>query len=81
MGYYGAKLYLNGESPIYKYFKKTGIKVFNIKSLNKNSLSTNLSEKEVELNRTLLYKLYSKKAVKQKVLVLLELVDFKLKEN
>ncbi|GAA4267997.1 TDP-N-acetylfucosamine:lipid II N-acetylfucosaminyltransferase [Hyunsoonleella aestuarii] len=81
MGYFGAKLFLNSESPIFKYFKKLGIQVFNINSVNSNSFYSKLSEKEIEHNRSLLFKLYSREAVKKKVVELIEIVDFKLKEN
>lgn len=81
MSYFGAKIFLNNQSPIYTYFKKMGVHVFNIKHINSKSFCTNLSEKELEHNRSILYKIYSKQAVKDKALKLLEIVDFKLKEN
>jgi len=81
MGYFGAKVFLNGKSPIFKYFKKLGIHVFNINRINNDSFNSNLGEKEIEHNRSILYKLYSKKAVKQKALKLLQIVDVKLRAN
>lgn len=81
MCYFGAKIFLSNQNPIYTYFKKMGVHVFNIKHINSKSFCTKLSEKELELNRSILYKIYSKQAVKDKALKLLEIVDFKLKEN
>jgi len=81
MGYFGAKIFLNGKSPVFKYFKKLGIHVFNINSINKKSLCSNLSEKEIEHNRSLLFENYSRKALKKKVLKLIQIVDLKLREN
>ena len=66
---------------ILKYFKKLGIQVFNLSSFDANSFHVNLSEKEIEHNRSLLYKFYSRKAVNKKVLRLSERGDSKLKEN
>lgn len=81
MGYYGAKIFLNKESPIFKYFKKLDIHVFNINGINKYSLGSSLSKKEIENNRSILYKLYSKEAENNKVLEMLQIVGLKLKEN
>jgi len=78
MGYFGTKIFLNGKSPVYKYFKKRGIHVFSIEEINNKSLSSRMNKKEIEVNRALLYKLYSRNAVKIKVSEFIQIVDKKL---
>lgn len=74
MGYLGAKLFLNNESPVYSYYKKIGLNVFTINQLNDNQI--NKSNQELYFNNSTIFKeLYSEKAVHQKIKELLLIVS------
>ena len=81
MGYFGAKLFLNSESPIFKYFKRQGVKIFDINKIKTTSFSQALSDKEIKVNKAVLFDLYSNDALKKKVSELIRIVDLKLKAN
>lgn len=81
MGFFGAKLFLNDESPIFKYFNKQGIKIFNINKIDTHSFSEGLNEKDITDNKILLFSLYSKDAVNFKVSELLRIVNLNLKSK
>jgi len=81
MGYFGAKLFLNSESPIFKYFKSQGVKISDINKINSISFCKPLDEKEIGINKSVLFSLYSKEAVNKKVSELIKIVDLKLKSN
>ncbi|WP_228851075.1 TDP-N-acetylfucosamine:lipid II N-acetylfucosaminyltransferase [Aegicerativicinus sediminis] len=81
MLYIGAKVFLNGESPIFKYFNKVEIKVFNLGKIDSASFQTYLSPNGIEYNRTILFRLYSKEAARVKVSELLSIVNAKLNDH
>jgi dTDP-N-acetylfucosamine:lipid II N-acetylfucosaminyltransferase len=75
MGYFGARIFVNSKSPVYKSFKDYGIKIFDFKSLKATDLVP-LNNKEHELNKKILFNLYSEEVVKKKIV---ELFDTALK--
>lgn len=74
-GYLGAKIFLNKSSPAYNYYKHMGINIFNISDLNIVNLKENLSVDQLLKNRTILFKLYSHKAVCNKIRELCEVIE------
>lgn|GEM_PF-342082 len=74
MGYFGAKIFINSKSPVYETYKTYGIKIFNLDELDKNILIS-LNNEEHELNKRLLFNLYSEKAVKNKIIELFKIVN------
>jgi hypothetical protein len=75
MGHLGAKLFLNSKSPVLKYFSNLGMKIFDIDTMNEFQLSENITNQELDINRMVLNNEYSKKAVNDKVLNLLKIVN------
>jgi len=73
MGYLGARIFINSKSPVYKTYKDLGIKIFNFKSLKSADLIS-LNKEEHELNKKLLFDLYSEEAVKNKIKELFSIV-------
>ncbi|WP_264535046.1 TDP-N-acetylfucosamine:lipid II N-acetylfucosaminyltransferase [Flavobacterium sp. N1736] len=74
MGYLGAKIFINSKSPVYETYKTYGIKIFNLNKLDKNILIP-LNNQEYELNKRLLFNLYSEEAVKNKIIELFKIVN------
>ena len=73
MGYFGARIFVNSKSPVYKSFTNAGIKIFDFKSLKEADL-VSLDEKEYEINKEKLFNLYSEEAVIKKTIKLFEIV-------
>lgn len=67
MGYLGAKIFMDHQSPIYKYLKNEGMILFETAELNEVSIVGSLGQKEYENNRQVLYNAYSEAAVKAKI--------------
>lgn len=81
LGYQGAKLFLNHKSPVYSYFKKEGIHIFNFNELNQKAVDVLLDENQFKNNQEIFYKIYSNKSVKNKIKILLTIVSLKLNEK
>ncbi|NMH25331.1 TDP-N-acetylfucosamine:lipid II N-acetylfucosaminyltransferase [Flavobacterium solisilvae] len=73
-GYLGATLFLNKKSPVYKYYKSIGIEVFSTSQVSKKSFNP-LNERFATQNRDILYSLYSRKAVHEKIKTLIQIID------
>jgi len=73
-GYLGATLFLNNNSPVYKYYKSIGLKVFSTSQVSKNIFKP-LNENFVNQNRDILYNLYARKAVHEKIKTLIQIVS------
>ncbi|WP_456376534.1 TDP-N-acetylfucosamine:lipid II N-acetylfucosaminyltransferase [Lutibacter sp.] len=78
MGYLGAKIFLNKRSPVYKYYKGLGVNIYNLNELNENNLKSNLIIEDVNINKNLFFKIYSRDSVHSKVRKLLEIVQNEL---
>lgn len=74
LGYLGAKLFLNHKSPVYKYYKKVGVNVFDITNLTQKGIDEPLSLASHKVNKELFTNLYSEKAVLDKIKKLFEVV-------
>lgn len=72
MGYFGARIFVNSKSPVYKSFKDSGIKIFDFKSLKETDL-VSLDKKEYEINKEKLFNLYSEEAAKKKIVKLFDI--------
>lgn len=81
LGYHGAKIFLNSKSPVYNYFKKEGIFVFNFKEINQSKIDVLLTEKESTYNKQKFFDLYSNESVKNKIETLINIVSLKLDEK
>ncbi|SFS78655.1 TDP-N-acetylfucosamine:lipid II N-acetylfucosaminyltransferase [Lutibacter maritimus] len=75
MSYMGAKIFLNEKSPVYEYYKSIGINLKGIKQINKNTLITNLTLDEFKRNQRILFDIYSRDAVQNKIKILLNVVN------
>lgn len=74
LGYLGATLFLNVKSPVYFYYQSLGIKIFNTNEI-PSKLTYTLEEHEVNNNQTVLFDLYSRKAVHNKIKTLIQIVS------
>jgi hypothetical protein len=74
LGYLGATLFLNAKSPVYSYYQSLGIKIFKIDETT-SQLSYKLNEQEISNNQTVLFDLYSRKAVHHKIKTLIQIVS------
>jgi dTDP-N-acetylfucosamine:lipid II N-acetylfucosaminyltransferase len=79
MGYFGARIFLNSKSPVYKSYKDYGIKIFDFKSIKETDLVP-LNNKDYELNKNKLFSLYSEEAVKNKIVELFD-ITWKVKNE
>lgn len=70
MMYYGAKIFLNRENPVYNYFKKLGSFIYSIEELNEEAISTPLQLEEVEKNRKILENEWNRDRMVQKTKIL-----------
>ncbi|MBS7255475.1 TDP-N-acetylfucosamine:lipid II N-acetylfucosaminyltransferase [Flavobacterium branchiicola] len=75
MGYLGAKIYLNNKSPIYKYLKKIGYTLESTNNLNLKNFQENLKEEKYLNNKKILFELYSRQSVHEKVKRLISIVQ------
>lgn len=74
LGYLGATLFLNAKSPVYSYYKSLGMKIFTVQEVS-SQLSYTLEEQEVKNNQTILFSLYSRDAVHDKIKSLVQIVS------
>lgn len=72
MGYFGARIFVNSKSPVYKSFRDNGIKIFDFKNLKEIDLAP-LNNKDHELNKKKIFNLYSEEAVKKKIVELFDI--------
>lgn len=72
MMYYGAKIFLNKESPVYSFFKKNGAIIFNLDEIKENTFNDMLTSEEVLINRKILEKYWSREVILKKTLTLIE---------
>lgn len=54
MMYFGAKIFLNPESPVYKFYMEKGAVLFSVEELDDYSIATRLSKEEININREIL---------------------------
>lgn len=73
LGYLGGTLFLNAKSPVYSYYKSLGMKIFTVQEVS-SQLSNTLEEQEVKNNQTILFSLYSRSAVHDKIKTLVQMV-------
>jgi len=78
LGYLGAKIFLNEKSPVFKYYKNLGININSIKDISQVNIDTNLSFNEFENNKRIIFDIYSRNAVQNKIKILLSTVQEKL---
>ncbi|CAM3987676.1 MULTISPECIES: TDP-N-acetylfucosamine:lipid II N-acetylfucosaminyltransferase [Flavobacterium] len=74
MGYLGAKLFLNKKSPVYSFYKKEGMCIHSIDDLNNASLQVEAIQKN-EVNRSILFNLYSREKVHFKIKELIKVIN------
>lgn len=73
LGYLGGTLFLNAKSPVYSYYKSLGMKIFTVQEVS-SQLSYTLEEQELKNNQTILFSLYSRSAVHDKIKTLVQMV-------
>lgn len=66
MMYFGAKIFLNKENPVYTFFKKNGAVIFCMEELTNEQVNNELTEEEKVINRELLKKHWSQKTMLEK---------------
>lgn len=74
LGYLGAKVYLNNKSPVYEFYKKEGILLYETNKISKHNFFNKMSPDEFSTNKKCFSKLYSRKNVHNKIIKLLEKV-------
>jgi isochorismate hydrolase len=72
MMYFGAKIFLNKENPVYEFFKNKGAIIFSINELNNQVINTKLSEEEIKKNRQILKEYWSEDIMIKKTEKLIE---------
>ena len=58
--YIGGKVFLDKRNPLLDFYRRLGIVIFSLDELNQNSIDTFLSDSEIQKNRKILDKYYSK---------------------
>lgn len=81
MGYWGAKIFMDHRSPIYKYLKGEGMILFDTAGLNAASLAKNLSQGECDTNRQVLHKAYSETAVRAKIEEMFSIAETEIRKK
>jgi hypothetical protein len=74
LGYLGATLFLNAKSPVYSYYQSLGMKIFTIQEVF-SQLSNTLEEQQLKNNQKMLFSLYSRSAVHDKIKTLVQMVS------
>ncbi len=67
MIYFGARVFFNKKGMAYKFYHSEGLQISTLESINQELLDTQLIPLELETNRRLMEKMYSKEAVEVKV--------------
>jgi len=73
LSYLGATIFLNSKSPVYSYYKSLGMSIFSIKHI-ESKINMRLDFEKNNINRSLLIDLYSRQAVHNKIITLLNLL-------
>ncbi|MGE7773618.1 TDP-N-acetylfucosamine:lipid II N-acetylfucosaminyltransferase [Chitinophaga sp. NPDC101104] len=72
----GSKVFLSEKSPVYSFFRRSGINIFSFQSdLTAEALATALTAEEIRQNREKLRQIYSKVSVLQKAQTLVKTVN------
>jgi hypothetical protein len=66
MMYFGAKIFLNKENPVYEFFKNNGAVVFSMEELNGANMNKGLTEQEKNINKAILQKYWSRDVMNEK---------------
>jgi len=74
MIYLGAKVFLDRYNPVYKFFKKQNVILFSIDELNDMNIRAALTKEEIEINRKVLKKYWSRDVIVQKTKQLIKIV-------
>ena len=72
MMYFGAKVFLNKENPVYKFFKSNGAIIFSMEELTNENIKTELTEYEKNINKEILKKYWSRDVILKKTKNLIE---------
>lgn len=72
MMYFGAKIFLNKENPIYEFFKNNGAVVFSMEELSNENINKDLTKYEKDVNREALKKYWSRDVILDKTKKLIE---------
>lgn len=57
----GGKVFLDIKNPLLSFYKKMGLTIFPMEDLSEQSLSSSLSDEEIQTNRNILMEVYSRK--------------------
>lgn len=66
MMYLGAKIFLDKQNPVYSFFNKNGAIIFNLDDFNAETLKKELTLEEIETNRQILKKHWSRDIILEK---------------
>lgn len=72
MLYFGAKIFLNKQNPVYNYLKNNGAMIFSMDQLTNENIHTMLGDKEKLINKKVLEKYWSKEIMLTKTKNLIE---------
>jgi len=74
MLYFGAKIYLNRENPVYDFFKRHNAIIFSIDELTNESINMKLTKDEIDTNRNILRMYWSRSVIMGKTKKLINLM-------
>ncbi|WP_277640145.1 TDP-N-acetylfucosamine:lipid II N-acetylfucosaminyltransferase [Wolinella succinogenes] len=74
MMYFGAKIFLNSENPIFHFLKRNGAVIFSLEELNNTSIMDGISDREIGTNREFLLGYWSENSVVRKTEKLIKIV-------
>lgn len=74
MMYFGAKIFLNQENPVYAFFKNNGAIVFSTDEINNNNIEKALTSEEKKINREVLKKHWSRDVMFNKTKQLIQII-------
>jgi len=74
MLYFGAKVFLNKENPVYEFFKKNGAIIFNMEELTDKNINIELTEQEKHINKEVLKKYWARDVILEKTKKLIEIM-------
>ena len=75
MMYFGAKIFLNKENPVYDFFINIGAVIFSMEELNYENINLRLTKEEIEINKIILKKYWSRDIMVEKTKKLIELLN------
>lgn len=76
MMYAGAKVFLNEQSPVYSFLKNMGACVFSLNEASKEIFNSNLTEDEIQKNREIIKRRWSKKVILENTKRLIDEIIF-----